>query len=433
MTQTELRREEKLAYEIAIHWRDPEYCPDLSNVDWLRFANLLCNNRMSVLARQVFDRVNPSIPQDAQKLFSAQIEKYAHAATIFEDALKTYLVSAASHNIDTLVLKGLWLSEKVYNNPGMRPGSDIDILLRGDQVDACLAVLKEQGIDEFWPNLLDDEYFARHHLHQQRSTPDLSIWFEIHWALDHPYTLLTIDYAGIFERALPAQLFGAPIREMALPDLLISLAVHLVKHAVYLPSLLESDDLARIILADGLLMYYVDVAEVIRGFASKIDWDLTIQLARAWGAVDILGSVLKVCSRYLATSIPKEVLAAVRVTPSNAITRKLMARAIDQKLATYDNLPGNRFWQLLLMSNGAFILRPIRLLETGQYFFPPADYLNRRYGRSNPEIRIRHLILAFSQMIRFAWDSFYFGMERYMRLKRMGKSASLFNNLGTEL
>jgi hypothetical protein len=110
-----------------------------------------------------------------------------------------------------------------------------------------------------------------------------------------------------------------------------------------------------------------------------------------------------------------------------------MARAIDQKLAVYENRPGDRFWQLLLMSNGAFILRPIRLLETGLYFLPPADFLNRRYGRSDLLIRMRHLVLALWQMLRFGWDSIYFGMERYIRLKRMGKNASLFNNLGTDL
>ena len=125
MIGSELNREEKLAYDFAVHWRDPAYCPDLTGLDWPRFASLLCNNRMGVLARQVFERVNPAIPQDAQKILEAQIEKYEHAAFLFEGALKSYLASAATHNIETLVLKGLWLSEKVYHEPALRPGSDI--------------------------------------------------------------------------------------------------------------------------------------------------------------------------------------------------------------------------------------------------------------------------------------------------------------------
>ena len=122
--------------------------------------------------------------------------------------------------IKTIVLKGLWLCEKIYQLPSMRPGADIDILVHRNRC-GCMSQTprSEQGIGEFWPNLLKDEYFTRHHLHQQRSTPDLNIWFEIHWALDHPYTLLTVDYESIFERAKPARLLGAPIQEMAVPDL----------------------------------------------------------------------------------------------------------------------------------------------------------------------------------------------------------------------
>ncbi len=433
MTRSGLTPEEELVYEFAVHWRDKDYCPDLAGLDWLHFANLLCKNRMGVLARQIFERLKPAIPADAQKIFDTQIEKYEQAVSIFEEPLKTYLVSASEHNLDTLVLKGLWLCEKIYNNPAMRPGSDIDLLVHRDQVEACMAILKEQGIGEYWPNLLNDEYFTRHHLHQQRSSPDLSIWFEIHWAFDHPYTLLTVDYAGIFERARPAQLLGAPVQEMSVPDLLLSLAIHLVKHAVYLPSLIERSDLPRIILADGLLMYYVDVTEVIKQFNSKIDWDLTVQLAHSWGAVEILGAVLRVCSRYLEAPIPEGVLSALPITTPLALTRKLMSRAVEQELAAYQNLPVNHFWRLLMAPNGAFILRPIRLLETGLYFLPPAEYLNRRYGRADLITRSRHLVRALWQMLRFGWDSFYFGLERYFRLKRMGKNASLFNTLETDL
>jgi hypothetical protein len=87
----------------------------------------------------------------------------------------------------------------------------------------------------------------------------------------------------------------------------------------------------------------------------------------------------------------------------------------------------------MLASNGAFILRPIRLLETASYFFPPADFLTRRYGKANFAIRIYHLLKASLQTLSFSWDTFYFGMERYFRLKRMGKKTSLFNTLETDL
>lgn len=427
-----LAHEEHLAYEFARRWRDQNFDPDLQNVDWMRFAELLTHNRMAVLAGKILTRLNPSIPADAWKLIREQTEKYERSATKLGAALAAYLKPAEDRNIPTIVLKGLWLCENIYQLPFMRPGGDIDILVRRADVDRCLKLLAEQGIDEFWPNLLKDEYFTRHHLHQQRSTADLNIWFEIHWALDHPYTLLTVDYESIFGRAESGQLLGAPVREMAKPDLLLSLAIHLVKHAIYLPSLVDREDLPRIILADGMLMYYLDVTEVLKQ-DQNIDWDLTVDLARAWGAVDILGSVLRTCKRYFEAPVPDEVLAALRVTPPRALTRHLLERAADQKLAAYEGRESSRFWKLLLAPNGAFILRPIRILETLSYFLPPSDFLHRRYGNGDFSIKIRHLVIASVQTLRFGWDTFYFGLERYLRLKRQGRSASLFNRLETHL
>jgi len=427
-----LTLEESLAYEFALHWRDENYRPNLQHVDWSRFARLLTHNRMSVLAAPILRRVNASISHDAQKILTEQIQKYQRSATKLGESLVSYLQSAQTRKIETIVLKGLWLCEKIYGEPAMRPGGDIDILVRKHKVDACLTLLDEQGIGQFWHNLMHDDYFTRHHLHQQRCTRDLNIWFEIHWALDHPYTLLTVDYESIFARAKRAQLLGAPIHEMALPDLLLSLAIHIVKHAVYLPSLVEREDLPRIILADGMLMYYLDIAEVIKQH-NEIDWNLTIQLARAWGAVDILGSVLLTCKRYFDAPVSDDILASLQITGPWRVTRKIMARVAEQEVATYEGKHANRFWKLMLASNGAFILRPVRLLETASYFFPPADFLQRRYGASNIVCRIGHLINAFRQTLRFGWDTFYFGIERYLRLKRLGENASLFNRLETDL
>jgi hypothetical protein len=432
ITTSNLTNEEKLAFEFANHWRDENYRPDLQKIDWLRFANLLVHNRMAVLAMQIFKRGNVSIPDEAQKILSEQTERCERSAVKLGSALTTYLESAETLELETVVLKGLWLCEKVYQVPSMRPGGDIDILVRQNEVDACLALLNEQGIGEYWPNLLHDDYFTRHHLHQQRCTPDLNIWFEIHWALDHPYTLLTIDYESIFERAEPSAIMGAPIREMATPDLLLSLAIHLVKHAVYLPSLVNHGDLSRIILADGMLMYYLDVAEIIKQ-DRNIDWDLTIQLAHEWGAMDILGSVLQTCKLYFETPVSESVFAALPISKPWKITRSVMAHVAEYELATYAGKTVSRFWQLMMASNGAFILRPVRLLETASYFFPPDDFLLRCYGTSALLCRIGHLLLAIRQTVRFGWDTIYFGTERYFRLKRLGKSASLFNRLETHL
>jgi hypothetical protein len=142
---------------------------------------------------------------------------------------------------------------------------------------------------------------------------------------------------------------------------------------------------------------------------------------------------LRVCKRHFQAPVHDKVLLELPVSRPWAVTRQLMERAAEQEVAAYEGREGSRFWRLLLAPNGAFILRPIRMLETLSYFFPPSDYLHRRYGKASLPVRTRHVLIALGQTLRFGWDTFYFGMERYFRLRRQGKSASLFNKLETHL
>src|SRR4030095_2039458 len=99
----DLSLEEKLAYEFAQHWRNENYRPDLQSVDWLRFATILVHNRMTVLRKQVFARVNPSIPQDAQKLIDEQTERYERSAYKLGEALTTYHRADETRDINNIV------------------------------------------------------------------------------------------------------------------------------------------------------------------------------------------------------------------------------------------------------------------------------------------------------------------------------------------
>src|SRR3990172_4321895 len=261
-----LLAEERFLWQCARMWRNPAQLPDFAGIDWNKLVDIGRANRMQVLLNQIFLATGTweKLPAKARQDLKKDVDKLQNDALAMSAALRAYLTQAGKMRIETVVHKGLSLSINVYGNPAMRPGNDIDVLVRKDCVADSLRALEEIGISSFWPNLMDDRYYARHHLHQQRSTKDLKIWFEVHWALDHPYTLLTLDYEAMLDRASAGILFGEPVRILLLPDLLISLVVHLAKHAIYLTSVIDRPDLERIILADGMLMYYLDVAEVVK-------------------------------------------------------------------------------------------------------------------------------------------------------------------------
>ncbi len=392
------------------------------------------SNRLQALLHQVFPTTNlmAKLPPASGDALQQDVAKLNENAANLGDALRQYLHHAAERGLNTVVLKGLSVSVNVYGNPAMRPGEDIDLLVRKGRVQDSLAILDRMELGQHWPNLLDDRYYERHHLHLQRCTENLKVWFEIHWALDHPYTLLTIDYEALMDRTTPGELLGEPVNELSLPDLLLSLAVHLVKHAVYLPSVLDRPDLARIILADGMLMYYLDVAEVIKRHSADIDWGFTVDLARQSGAVDVLGSVFRVCHDYLDAPVPDWVLASLSVKKPGPVTRWAMNSMVEYELATYLGQDRSSLWDFLVITNPAFILRPIRVLDTAGYLFPGAGFLRRRYGQASPVTAAKHLLRAMGQYGRLGMDTLYYTWKRYRRLKALNRSTSLFSRLEVE-
>ncbi len=431
LAEAGLTPEEAYLWRCAAGWLGAGELPDPSGLDWDRVIAICRPNSMQMLLYGLLDSTGQlaRVPEGAAKALGRDAARLTAQADRMGEALRRYLQLAAASGLETVVLKGLWLSLKVYEHAAARPGVDIDLLVRRAQVEECLTVLSEMGVGAFWANLLDDDYYARHHLHYQRSTEDLRIWFEIHWALDHPYTLLTIDYDALMDRTTPGELLGQPVRELSPPDLLLSLAIHLVKHAVYLPNALDRPDLARLILADGMLVSYLDVAEILRIYSDEIDWEATLELAGQWGAAEILGSVLQVCRRNLEAPVPERVLASLPVRGSGRAVRRFLGRMADYKIAAYRGEQRSSLWQHLLVANAAFVLRPIRLVDTAAYLLPAAEYLRRRYGKAGTATRLRHFLLALTRFMRFGFDSLYFGWLRYRRLKALGQSASLPHRL----
>ena len=211
----DLTAEEAFLWHCALAWRTPT--PELIplGLNWQRVAAMGQFNRMETLLCRVLTAVNhlDTLPAAALAPLQTGAAKFAQNAAIMGDSLHDYLNHAAERGIETAVLKGLSVSINTYGDPAMRPGGDIDILVRQKDVAASLEILDVMEIGQNWPNLMDDRYYERHHLHQQRCTPDLKLWYEIHWALDHPLTRLTIDYAAMMDRATAGTLLGAPVQD----------------------------------------------------------------------------------------------------------------------------------------------------------------------------------------------------------------------------
>ncbi|MCI0396830.1 MAG: nucleotidyltransferase family protein [Chloroflexi bacterium] len=413
----QLSAEEQFLWDCALTWRDPRPPEAPEKLDWSRIVSIARANKMATLLGQVLGQTGllACLPPAAGQELDEAMARLAGKAADYRRVLGQYMPLAWEQGLETIPLKGLWVSSHVYGNPTMRPGHDMDILVRRGRVADCIAILERLGFGRYWPQQLADAFYQRHHLHLELCLSDCWTWVEIHWAFDHPRTRLTIDYEAVLNRARPGELLGVPVWDPSPPDLLLYLAVHLVKHAVYLPAVLDRPELPRLILADGRLMYFLDLAEAVKVYREEIDWQLVIALARAYGAVDILGAVLRVCHDILGAPVPEEALAALPVARLGPVTRRLMNRVASHTIATYLGRPASAFWHFLLAENTKFVVRPVRLLDFATYAAPGRNYLQRRYGRATAGAAASHLARTLGEYTRLGLDTVAFTWQRRRR------------------
>ena len=197
-----------------------------AQVDWqetVRQAEL--HGLAPYLHRQI-KAAGAVIPEETDKALKALIFRHTDASRIRTRALLEILRELSRHEIEVLVLKGAALAHLIYDPPGLRPMSDIDLLVASKHLDAASRLLAELGYGGGTDGgLLPDH----HHLPTVSRTIDgLMVSIEVH------HDALTRDNIGsirLESLTEPAQEFvvdGVSIRALGHIDMLR----HLCRHAL---------------------------------------------------------------------------------------------------------------------------------------------------------------------------------------------------------
>jgi putative nucleotidyltransferase-like protein len=176
----------------------------------------------------------------------------------------------AESGIDVVIADEPLLIERVYRDPGLRPATRIDLLVRAESADALARGLEQNG----W----------------RRSSPE-SRW------LEHP----SGPFAVVQHRLLPKYAL-APL------DLKTN------------PWLNSTDQLLRTCLGEarqsmvGRLQWIADAKLQIAAEPTEIDWERLLQTATSSRLGRHLDDALSYLSRTVAASVPGDVLARLEAT-----------------------------------------------------------------------------------------------------------------------
>jgi hypothetical protein len=238
-----------------------------------------------------------ALPQGAlEGLRQSYYGNVARNALLYKE-LHRVLVALQGMGSQTIILKGAALAETVYPNRALRAMSDIDLLVRLEELSRVEDRLLALGY-ALHPHSLGTAWVKAHHYHlvfvQPKATAS-AIPLEIHWHLDRPSWPFAIDLEGLWARAVPARIAGVESWMLSPEDLLLYLCLHTCKHGLA-----------------GSLRPLCDIAETIRRFGASIGWEQLQTRAAHWRVTPYVYLLLHLARDLAGAAVPDECLKALK-------------------------------------------------------------------------------------------------------------------------
>jgi hypothetical protein len=236
-----------------------------------------------------------------------------------------------------IVLKGAAYLTDLYDDPGARMLTDIDLLVRRSDVGRVARRLARAGYEGSWA------YHRRDYRRFEMWLPrEGRCHFEFHWWLGLPYRF-RIEQDDLWRRSVPTVLEGAACRRLAAEDALLYHVAHLAEH-YYGPT----------------LKWVLDLRSMLRRW--RPDPRIVEERAASWG----IRTALSLALDHLAKLFPGEVPEALRerLAPG-PVRRNLLRRYRSAQPIEMLDVPSGRW--------SAYLLRAI-LVDR------PADALGAALG-----------------------------------------------------
>lgn len=267
----------------------------ISPLTWTTVGELAKQNAVSQLFYQRINDMRIDIPDDLQsQLKNAFIWNVARNLLIARE-ISELMRCFQQKNIPVMLLKGIYLSEFVYANIGLRTMTDIDLLIPKEKVEKAIEVAQSNGFLPDRPYLPDADGILHYHA-PPMAKEGLAI--ELHWSLTRSSILPGIDTTGLWNRAQTLQWNGVEAQALGLEDLVLHLAVHAAFGHHFFHQLRS--------------LYDLDL--VVRKFTNGLHWEEVISICREWRAEKGTYLAFRLANELLDTNIPENVLQQLRPT-----------------------------------------------------------------------------------------------------------------------
>jgi hypothetical protein len=300
--------------------------PALGPQAWIEMLDLARRHGVAPLLHRALQARGWNVEVPGSSRFRLDEDRRATALDNLRNYGEFRRIARALHdrNIPVMPLKGLHLAELVYGDIGLRPMSDLDILVPVSQLRHVITTVHGLGygsgteVSDTADAMLDTKCDIE--LAHRRTGGML----EVHWSLGEPPGRYVGLLAEVWRRAVPATVGDADALVMAPEFLLLHVCAHLSCHHVFALN----------------LRALCDIAEIVRKHPA-IDWAVVVDHSRHCGWGRGVAAALRLAGDHLGVPVPAEVRTALGL---DAIEPEMLADALEHLLTHIDVCKGGFEW-----------------------------------------------------------------------------------------
>lgn len=289
--------------------------------------------------------------------------------------------------IEVILLKGSHLAQFVYKDIGVRPMSDIDILIKEKDIAKVEGLLLQMGYK--YPKLDEISYHSKGFSNDALGQAKLIEWYKANHTHLHPFTNpkginclevyhrtiippslpFKIEKEGLWERAAEMKINSTKVLTLSREDTLL----HISLDTFY------TDD-----RYGCSLKAYCDIATIITHCNNEIDWNQLQLRAYEWGVEKCIYLALRLTEEIFGLSLTDNILQAIKPKQFNEkfileAKMRILSPGNKQPSVNIFNYPENFLSNTSLSKKISYLLGRI---------FPPREELAFQYSLPTSSERI---------------------------------------------
>jgi hypothetical protein len=199
-------------------------------LDWELVVKTAFLNGVTPLVERSL-RAIEEVPDPIRSRLERSVQENTRRNLLMTAELMELLKRFRSDGLMAVPFKGPVLAASLYGNIGLRQFMDLDILVRGSDVQAALELMMEEGYEpRFRFSKAEQRRFVRYQNEHPLVRRDVSVLVELQWSVAPRYFAAPLDLEVMFERLDTLRLGGQEVPTFSPEDLFLMLCIHGAKH-----------------------------------------------------------------------------------------------------------------------------------------------------------------------------------------------------------